>query len=675
MVCKLQNMTSKLLYLLIGIFLFNACTASVDDVYLVQGDHATDLEKNAIQDLKKDLMKVTNKNIEIFSESEDLPENGILYLLGTIDTHQKIAQLADSRKISLSNENPGPRGGIWAQATLENGRKAIVLAGSDVQGLQYAIYDYSSEVLGIDPLEYWTGKTANMVSDNDLLVFENRSIAPPEIPILCYFENDVDELANYRGKLLEYDWETYTEMINSLVRLKYNAIQLFDMLGRPEFFLREAYQKLKPDYDIDIKYIEKLIDYAHLKGMKVQIDMSLGYKLYQLNENEASCWKENKEKWIEAWTYYLEKTPVGKCDIFSLRPRNQVWDWEYKSTCGEDKTEVFNEVYAEFGKLIDRHNPDAVKVLICYHDGMEIFNKDFNPPKDFIVAWSDNGWLGFEYLPESTKGYNFGTYMHAGFWRNHTVPDPCPELIDETMTHFIDTYGANKYLQVNGQTFRLFILNITAFSKVAQSYKDFDGEDFYRKWTRYYFGEDAAEYVVSAYKHLHQAQLNEDGYVEILYRIKMYHQHLKTDALIENSESYQRAFSEDLNQRMAIIDSAWEFVEKGKELDKSKAYFYHDQVELPVLLIRQLLNYQFELQNVSLARDRYQKTGNKLDKQDALEKIDNARMLLEEHIATRMRGDMNPKWKNWYNPAIRRPNNGFPELEDLLEIKNVAEEL
>ncbi|GAF02785.1 hypothetical protein [Saccharicrinis fermentans] len=66
MVCKLQNMTSKLLYLLIGIFLFNACTASVDDVYLVQGDHATDLEKNAIQDLKKDLMKVTNKNIEIF---------------------------------------------------------------------------------------------------------------------------------------------------------------------------------------------------------------------------------------------------------------------------------------------------------------------------------------------------------------------------------------------------------------------------------------------------------------------------------------------------------------------------------------------------------------------------------------------------------------------------------
>lgn len=165
-----------------------------------------------------------------------MPENGILYLLGTIDTHQKIAQLADSRKISLSNENPGPRGGIWAQATLENGRKAIVLAGSDVQGLQYAIYDYSSEVLGIDPLEYWTGKTANMVSDNDLLVFENRSIAPPEIPILCYFENDVDELANYRGKLLEYDWETYTEMINSLVRLKYNAIQLFDMLGRPEFF-------------------------------------------------------------------------------------------------------------------------------------------------------------------------------------------------------------------------------------------------------------------------------------------------------------------------------------------------------------------------------------------------------------------------------------------------------
>ena len=115
----------------------------------------------------------------------------------------------------------------------------------------------------------------------DLYNFENKTISPPKVPILAYFENDVDELANYRGKLLEYDWESYTEMINSLVRLRYNAIQLFDMLGRPEFFTRPEYKKLVPDYKIDIDYLDKMIDYAHEKGMQIQIDFELGYQIHQ----------------------------------------------------------------------------------------------------------------------------------------------------------------------------------------------------------------------------------------------------------------------------------------------------------------------------------------------------------------------------------------------------------
>jgi hypothetical protein len=116
--------------------------------------------------------------------------------------------------------------------------------------MQYAVYDYCSEILEIDPFAYWTGKIPPKKLPSELLSFNNKVIAPPVVPILCYFENDVDELANLREPLLEYDWESYTEMINSLVRLKYNAIHLFDMLGRPEFFLRPEYQQIRPGYDI-----------------------------------------------------------------------------------------------------------------------------------------------------------------------------------------------------------------------------------------------------------------------------------------------------------------------------------------------------------------------------------------------------------------------------------------
>ena len=72
--------------------------------------------------------------------------------------------------------------------------------------------------------------------------------------------------------------ESYTEMINSLVRLRYNSIQLFDMSGRRlEFFLRPVYKELEPNYKIHESYIDSSINYANDKGMKVAVDFSLGY--------------------------------------------------------------------------------------------------------------------------------------------------------------------------------------------------------------------------------------------------------------------------------------------------------------------------------------------------------------------------------------------------------------
>src|SRR5690606_37647359 len=138
-------------------------------------------------------------------------------------------------------------------------------------------------------------------------------------------------------------------------------------------------------------------------GMMVAIDLSLGYKIKPMAQQKADCWKNNKQEWISTWKYYFEETPIKKADIFSLRPRNQVWDWEYKSSCGEDKTEVFNEVFKVLGNLIDHYNPDAIKIATCYADGMEIFNKDFAPPQDWIISWSDDGWGGLGNFPAQTK--------------------------------------------------------------------------------------------------------------------------------------------------------------------------------------------------------------------------------------------------------------------------------
>lgn len=661
------------------LFILVSCGAqesSKKTIYLISGKNANNVELSTINDLKNDLAKVNNLKIIVVSEDETLPTNSITYLLGTTESNTLIKKLAAQNKINLSVKTPGARGGIWTKIKTSNDKDQIILAGSDVEGFQYAVYDYAKIVLGIDPLEYWTGKLPVMKSVEDIYAFDKKTIAPPKVPILCYFENDVDELANYRGKLLEYDWESYTEMINSLVRLRYNAIQFFDMLGRPEFFMRPEYKALVPDYKMDIDYLDKMIDYAQGKGMKVQIDFALGYQIKSFSEEKAACWKLYKDDWIDAWKYYLEKTPLAKTDIFVLRSRNQVWDWEYKSSCGEDKIDVFNEAYQAFSDLVDTYKPDAKKLLICYSDGMEMFNEGFDPPKDWIVAWSDHGFGDFEFMPNSTKEHDFGTYMHAGFWLNHTVHNPYPKKVDSLMKHMFQNYQADKYCMVNGQNFRPFLLNIEAYSSVCNNPEEFNGDDFYKTWTERYFTKEVSEHAIASMRWLHEAQVGRKGYVEHLWEIREAVSYLSNAPIRRPGKTpiphdYKRVEGDLKNTAncKASLEKSLDEAKKGYQKIDKNDQFYHSYILLPVILYSDLIEFETTLHQMSLLKKEFEKTKNTLVLKDAIKLLKKAKSELEVVYKNRTSGDLDKKWKDWYSVKIRRQNNGFPTMKMLDEIE------
>ena len=659
------------------ITLYSCSNTSVENYYLLVGGAATNVELSTVNDLKTDLEKVIQGNVSILSENEKLPETGSFFILGTIESNSLLKKLAEQKKITLSNNTPGSRGGIWSKTTLPNGKNAIVIGGSDVQGLQYAIYDYSKEVLGIDPLEYWTNKLPTKKTTQDVYHFDEKTIAPPKVPILAYFENDVDELANYRGKLLEYDWESYTEMINSLVRLRYNAIQFFDMLGRPEFFIRPEYKALKPDYQIDIEYLDKMLDYAHEKGMKIAVDFALGYQIEPMDAEKADCWKTYKADWIKGWRNYFENTPLSKTDIFILRPRHQVWDWEYESTCGENKIEVFTEVYKEFGKLVDEYKPNSQKVLVCYSDGMEMWNEGFRPPEDWEVLWSDHGFGDFAHLPNTTDGYKFGTYMHAGYWKNHTVHDPYPNKVGTIMKEMFTKYDADNFCLVNGQNFRPFLLNIEAYSAVCNNPDVFNGDDFYKTWTERYFSSEVATHAVSSMKSLHKAQGNRIGYVEHLWQIRATIAYLSNAPIkrpgkrtvpysLERVEKYLEAteLSEKYSKE-ALIEA-----EKGLAKVNPEDTFYHSYIYLPSLIYSDLITFERTLHKMTVLKREFETTKDSKYLEEAKMLLPIAVKQLETIYERRANGDLDEKWKNWYAIENRRQNNGFPTMEMLEAIKN-----
>lgn len=628
----------------------------------------------AATDLQQDLAVISGARVTVaevaIATSQPQEPADLTIVIG--QQQQLIAlNMLDSHSHQLLAAITEPRAGLMHRQAGHS--PIIVLAGADVQGTQYSVYDFSQQFLGTDPLAYWTGSTAEPVSFEHLLTLTTKQIAAPVVPLLVYFENDVDELANFRGTKLQYDWESFTEMIDSLVRLRYNGIELFDMLGRIEFYQRPEYIARYPNYQLDTAYLQRMIDYIHDKGMLLQIDMMMGRQLGSLPEEAANCWSAHQQQWLDTWRYYLEQTPIKQGDIFSLRPRHQIWDWAYQSSCGEDKAEVFNQVFAALGKLLDEYKPDAIKVCTCYHDGMALFNDRFNPPQDFIVAWSDDGWGDFETLPVSSKGHAMGTYMHAGFWLNHDVADPYPQRVEEVMTRMYQQHKADRYMMVNGQTFRPFLLNLEAYAESARLGTAFSGKKFYQQWLSRYFGEAVAPYAQQALQQLHLAHQGHTGYVEILWQVKVLHGFLADKPVQQPGRQHFVVTTEHIlpwldatPPRIQALQHGLRYAQQGQALLQHNSVFYHDHIQLPLQLYLDLLQYNQLL--LTLAEMKMSAPADWAGAQgQAL--LQQAEQQLTVLYQRRIEGDQDPRWAGWYHPDNRRPNNGFPAVTDLAAIK------
>ena len=142
---------------------------------IIIGENASTLEQTASEDLKLDLENVTGKNVNIIkldkqmqNETEkQFPEIGATIIVGCPETNSIIKGLSEKTSISLNLNKPGRRGGIidvLPNLNPNNSESMIILAGSDPQGAQYMVYEFSSVELGVDPFEYWTDKEANASS-------------------------------------------------------------------------------------------------------------------------------------------------------------------------------------------------------------------------------------------------------------------------------------------------------------------------------------------------------------------------------------------------------------------------------------------------------------------------------------------------------------------------------
>ncbi|HOO57088.1 MAG TPA: glycosyl hydrolase 115 family protein [bacterium] len=657
--------------LLFAFILLSLAELSCAQTVIVYGENATPGEKHAAQELYKDIDNACGqKSILINYTQGRLPIGEKFVFIGTKESNPFIKDLAGSGKINVSSEDPGPEAFILQSIDgyPEESTKSLVIAGSDERGTLYGTYEFSRRHLGIDPYEYWTGKRPPECAGFEIPDISLRE-QPPVFPLRGYFDNDSDMIANWKGEKLIIEFDTWKEIIDSLARLRYNYIDLHDTLGRAEFWTYPFYKDMT-DYHTDLDLIDKIIDYAHSKGMLVQIPMYLGWEFYHL-PIEKLCLSRYHDDWMAVYEYYMTQTPLGKADLFLQRPRDPWKDKGYKCQeeidAGIQPGPLMTEMFNGLARIVKKHRPDGIVICDLWAEGRQMWDSGtFDPDKQIQMLWADGGYANYSKWIEDKKGHDFGIYIHAGYFLNHVIQDPYPGLIKEATLDAIDHDMTNNYF-VNGQDFKHFILNLEACARSSWNPDSFDPEAFYLEWTGRYFGEKAAATIVESLKALHRSTKPVGGFTRIMTR---------TVEMVDNLR-YLKPVSPDLEAIEATMEEAKISLSLAEEAEAlvppESALAFDDQILFPAKIMVENIKLNYVIakttqalidrndKELTLEQRKAAKAELKKWKSISVQQLIALRKMLEE-------GSKWDKWEGWTHPDNFRCIKPPPDIEDLERI-------
>lgn len=622
-------------------------------ILIVYGEKATTIELNASKDLKYDIESISKEQVVLkaFSETLNVNKYSQVIYVGTKTSNSFLGEYCKSISGEIFDRE------LQAETYILKSidKKTHVIVGADVRGTFYGVYEFSKTILDIDPNAYWIGYESEIQNKIYIPLLSYRAKAPA-FPYRGYFDNDNDLLANFKGRKLIVEFDLWKEMINTLMRHGYNYIDIHDLLGRPEYYLRDYYIQMT-EFHSDLELVNKVIDYAHSKGMLVQVPMYLGWEFKHL-EMDQVCLSQYHDKWMQIYEYYLAKTPLGKADLFLQRPRHPIYDWSYRckeeASLGIKPGELLNKMFEGLYQLIQKHKPGAVLFCDLWQEGRPLWESEqFSPRKEIQMLWADHGYANFSEFPTDFKGYDFGVYLHAGVWKNNVTQSPYPNLIKDAVMKAIKNNATSNIL-VNGQTFKDFLLNISAAGACAWDPTSFDAEEFYTSWTSRYFGEDVSAKTVEVLKLTYEANVPIGGFRNTM---------KETENLLKKmtKRDFQSVSLDDVNKSIKASRKALKIVNQIiQDIEPSKKMSFIDQVAYPTEIF--LLNLKL-LESAILLNDSLvnQSNNSALIKQKS-EELRNSLISLLQKLS---QGSGWEKWENFYNPENFRMHTPPPTIEQV----------
>lgn len=373
-------------------------------------------------------------------------------------------------------------------------RHAIILTGSDVRGTIYAIYQFSQQFLGVDPLYWWTDHPPARRSR----VSVPASYVETQAPVWRYrgfFINDEDLLTGWRNGIpdgADISLKTWNRIFEAILRLKGNMV-----IPGTWIFPYEQQVKLAVERGLVVTQ-----HHANVVGLDT----------YQWPRDKPYSFETAPQLLESAWKRAAEQYPKNAQIVWSVgyRGLNDYPFWlvdKHAPKTAAGRAHVIQSAIDKEIEIIRDLHPGAPIVFNAWAEGATFLRQGLlKIPPDVTIVWPDDGHGTLQDRGDIRAGE--GEYYHTAMidWRSNHFSELVPLETIRAELGRAARAGATDYLIVNTSNLRPVVMTSRATMELAwnpapwMSTTTDEASTYMKQWSTEEFGRKAAAAVDAYYR-------------------------------------------------------------------------------------------------------------------------------------------------------------------------------
>ncbi len=437
--------------------------------------------KKATQDLQDDFAKVFGTRPRIVTRPED--GGPVTILIG--EKSRLPGGMAAGGVTAPESFSISVAGAAGASHT-------IVLTGADMRGTIYAIYQFSQDYLGVDPMYYWTDKAPAKRKTIAIPATLSRVFPPPLFKYRGFFINDEDLLTGWApGEAKDKSGISLAVMdkiYETILRLKGNMV-----VPGTWMFPTDPQNKLVGERGL-------ILTQHHA--------IPLGVNVARWPANVPYNYSTHPEILERAWKNAVAAYDPHQEILWSVGLRglsDTSYDTMDPSVVGDDKHlgQLISKAIATQMQIVRAVHPDAQFVTDFWQEGARLMQEgNLTIPTGVIPVWAD---VGYGLLQDGGKvAAGEGAYYHVAMLNgraNQLSEMVSVERIYAELGRYIRA-GATQYFLVNTSDIRPVSMTAKAVMDVAWGGlpPQGDADQYYRQWSASEFGDASARPLAAVYE-------------------------------------------------------------------------------------------------------------------------------------------------------------------------------